>query len=233
MTDAKWNEEQWREHYEEVFAGGDRTLDFPSARHQAECFATCLKWSAPEPGSTALDFGCGWGQFSHMLASLGVHVTGAEYLESQVERLNKEAAKNPLLDFVEADLTKPDEWPFNDRYFDAVYAIEVLHLGYPVPQLLRLMWERVAPGGRLVGVVGNENSQIVRTMARNLGIQHVGISRYGMADLLRSLPGVADTRYAGLHHDASQKIEVFDSRRVHDNDDVQEPYRWAFVAVRS
>lgn len=102
----------------------------------------------PQAGPKVLDFGCGTGEFSRLLAGMGYQVVGSDishlFLHDALER----HGDVPHLSFVQSDAGP--HLPFRDGAFDAVAAINVVeHVEDPQPMLCQLA-RVVRPGGVLV-----------------------------------------------------------------------------------
>lgn len=80
----------------------------------------------PKPKARALDFGCGGGEFSIMLAKKGYDVTGTDYSATAVRLAEQNAQKAGLKNarFHCQDALKPD---LRSNYFDVIFSIHVLH----------------------------------------------------------------------------------------------------------
>jgi SAM-dependent methyltransferase len=74
--------------------------------------------------SLLLDVGCGYGQFTKMLADTGNEVIAIDMSTSSIELAYRNIGGNPNVHLVQCDLTK---LPFNRETFDFVFSIGVLH----------------------------------------------------------------------------------------------------------
>lgn len=98
----------------------------------------------PTAGLRVLDFGCGLGSLSELLAARGCSVTGAD---ASPEILAAARSRNPALSFVSVDEAPRDQ--------DVVTSMHVLgHVPDP-RETLRKMYDLLAPGGRIVFCVPN------------------------------------------------------------------------------
>jgi 2-polyprenyl-3-methyl-5-hydroxy-6-metoxy-1,4-benzoquinol methylase len=83
------------------------------------------RW-APQPGTRAIDFGCGGGQASMRLAEYGYSVVGVDYSETAIELARQNADDADLdIDFVVADVL--DLSDFDDDEFGLVVDNHCLH----------------------------------------------------------------------------------------------------------
>ena len=103
--------------------------------------------------STVLDLGCGTGTAARFIASeTAAHLVGAD---AAIGMLQRAQIKQPDFDLVNADA----RWlPFEDRIFDTVYSVYMLH---HIDDLERVLGEcyRVLKKGRLI-VVTSSHAQI-------------------------------------------------------------------------
>ena len=80
----------------------------------------------PKPKARVLDFGCGGGEFSIMLAKKGYDVIGTDYSATAIKLARQNAKKARLKNakFYCQDALKPK---LRHNFFDAVFSINVLH----------------------------------------------------------------------------------------------------------
>lgn len=124
----------------------------PYAPWILERFGFLLSGVRPRPCHRILDFGCGPGWASVMLAQMGCDVTGMDIAPGAVDIANQRAdlALNPgqrerctFRNFT------GDTIPFPDAYFDAVMILDAIH-HLPNPTALFREWARVlGPHGKL------------------------------------------------------------------------------------
>lgn len=100
------------------------------------------------PNSNILELGCGEGNDSIYFAEHGHEVIATDFADVLIEQ-NQERYKNPKLQFVSQDTSKP--FAFGDEQFDVVYARLSLH--YFSDDKTRQVFAEIArvlkPGGRL------------------------------------------------------------------------------------
>jgi SAM-dependent methyltransferase len=94
-----------------------------------------------------LDWGCGYGQISHLLLARGLDVASLEYIPEATEQGRRRLEHFPE---VEAIISPdPVRLPFDDATFDAVMSVGVLeHVAQPDASLDELR-RVLVPGGRL------------------------------------------------------------------------------------
>ena len=100
-------------------------------------------------GATVLDLGTGTGNLAELFARRGCRIWGLDF---SAEMLVRAAAKLPEATLGQADLRA--EWPQNfQRRYDAIVSAYTFHhftLPEKVRLVLRLLRDRLTPGGRLV-----------------------------------------------------------------------------------
>jgi SAM-dependent methyltransferase len=98
----------------------------------------------PLAGRRLLDFGCGHGMSSVVLARAGARVTAFDLSGGYLEEARRRAAANDVaIDFVRADGAR---LPFADAVFDAIWGNAVLH-HLDLTDAARGLWRVLRPGG--------------------------------------------------------------------------------------
>jgi SAM-dependent methyltransferase len=98
-------------------------------------------------GKRILEYGCGLGALTVLLAKSGARVTAFDLSEASVERAGERARLNGVLDRIEFHVAPGEALPFPDGSFDRVIGKAVLHHLDPVEgasELARVL----TPGGR-------------------------------------------------------------------------------------
>jgi SAM-dependent methyltransferase len=126
---------------------------------------------AGEHTDSVLDWGCGFGQVSHLLRERGVHVESFDYREGERPHVIQLEAFPEITAHVSGD---PVELPFPDDHFQAVLSCGVLeHVQYPEASLQEL--HRVLrPGGRLFIYKLPNRFSYLELLARMLGLYYHG-----------------------------------------------------------
>ena len=107
-----------------------------------------------QPGSTALEVGCGPGHMSLELARSGFHVTGLDVSRAALDVAEQLAGENPYLQgfgsvrYIQADF---QTWEAPARY-DAICFFLTLHHFSDVEGILDKVKRLLAPGGRIVAI---------------------------------------------------------------------------------
>ena len=100
-------------------------------------------------GKKVLEYGCGLGHISVLLAKSGAHVTGFDLSAESVTYGRKLAAANGVGDRIQFDVCPAEELIYPDDTFDIIFGKAVLHHLAPAvaqPHLLRVL----KPGGKAV-----------------------------------------------------------------------------------
>ncbi|MEU6011450.1 methyltransferase [Streptomyces sp. NPDC047453] len=132
----------WSEHYSD--GHGFRRLGEEEKRLIAE-------HAAPAPdGGQALDIGCGTGELSVYLTSLGYTVDGVDFAEGALERARAEHAETPGVRWLCLDVENDDLEQLAGEGYDLItLRLAVAFLGNPTATLLRLA-ELLTEDGRLI-----------------------------------------------------------------------------------
>lgn len=110
-------------------------------------------------GVHALDAGSGAGYLSHLLAQRGAHVTGIDISPRLVEIARAEDPDGAIT-YQVADLSQP--LPVYQGHFDLVTSYFVLNDVYDYRGFLTTLGSVLKPGGRLVLLMNNPYSLVVR-----------------------------------------------------------------------
>src|SRR5262249_47387866 len=94
--------------------------------------------------SKVLDYGCGRGEFTDYLASLGFEAVGVDVSQHAID-FNRHDF--PQLEFLELE---GDRAPFADEFFDAIWSSEVIEHVYDVHAVFAEFSRLLRPGGLLI-----------------------------------------------------------------------------------
>lgn len=122
------------------------------------------------PGADVLDWGCGYGQVSDLMAQRGLRVTSFEYDEA-----DKGLRPLPRYPHLSAHFSsEPVKLPFDDAQFDAVVSCGVLEHVPDPPGSLDELRRVLRPGGTVyVYNLANRRSYLER-IAKRLGMYYHG-----------------------------------------------------------
>ena len=107
-----------------------------------------LGLTAPAPGMSALDVGCGPGTYHAVLCAAGVRVTACDASPGMVKEVRARAAKGGLA--VDATVGDAEALAFRSAAFDLVFANHMLYHVADQTAALREMHRVLRPGGRVV-----------------------------------------------------------------------------------
>jgi 2-polyprenyl-3-methyl-5-hydroxy-6-metoxy-1,4-benzoquinol methylase len=111
-------------------------------------------------GLTVLDAGCGEGYLSRILAAHGAHVTGMDISPRLIEIARAKSPEDAITYGV-ADLSRP--LPDLRGHFDLVASYFVLNDVYDYRGFLATLASALKPGGRLILLMNNPYSFVVRS----------------------------------------------------------------------
>jgi len=216
----------WTDYYAQVARQGCDTLDFSTARQQMETWFAALKLAGEVQGRRVLDVGCGRGQFTALLHTLGADL--AYGVDATPELVFDARQRWPGCDF---DVLELDDLRYlKPGRFDLVTCLEVLHVAERASDAVVDLWRLVAPGGRMVVALWNLDSPF-----QDVELWHPpdapwsGLDEAAINPTLRRMAGLVSWRVQGLHVADDQRVEVFDSRRNFD----PMPLSWLVVGVKS
>ncbi|GAA2218811.1 class I SAM-dependent methyltransferase [Streptomyces nogalater] len=150
--------EQWEEHY----------LDGKGFRRVGERERALLAERTPAPGGgRALEVGCGTGELTVYLASLGYRVDAVDFAGSALARAREEHADVAGVRWLRLDIERDDPAPLHEEGYDLV----VMRLVYPFVRdryrVLHGLGERLRERGALV---------VITPVAANTPAQRRGIA---------------------------------------------------------
>ncbi len=198
-------EEFWHDYYNKVATEGRPWLDFSNERVQSQHFALALEAAGAIQGRRCLDIGCGWGQVSESFHSLrAAEVTGIDLVAELIEA-NKTRA--PAIRWLCGSLSDPALESQLGTY-DIVFLIEVLQY-LPLRETLAQLWNRMAPGGRLVGIIPNADCPIVKRTMERFDDKYHAPTIAELSNALQSLDQVEVSLIRGAAFGADQRLTPY------------------------
>jgi ubiquinone/menaquinone biosynthesis C-methylase UbiE len=155
-----------------MVAAGRRDLDvnLRSGPQMREYLAIADR-IAREVGGEVLDWGCGFGQLSHLLRERGVAVTAFDYREGEPPHTVSLAQYPGVVAHVSGD---PVALPFADNSFEAVLSCGVLEHVQDPPGSLTELHRVLRPGGRLYVYKLPNRFSYLEAIARVAGLYYHG-----------------------------------------------------------
>ncbi len=195
-------QESWIDYYQRVYAAENTWLDYSNAHVQGQTFGIAIEAAGPIGGKRCLDIGCGRGQLSLAIAALQAsEVVGVDII---AESINDCRERYPHVRW-EAGSPENEEFCRTLGRFDVIFIIELLQL-VDWQKTLRILWDRVSPGGRIVAIVPNKDNAIVqKTIARFAG-SYVAPNPAELTALVDELPAVECWAYRGMDFQQDQRI---------------------------
>lgn len=162
----------WERYLDRNPRGGDINIRSGPQMREYEQIADRI---AAEHAGPVLDWGCGWGQVSHLLRRRDVDVVSFEYREGESHRI----VQLEHFPDVEAHVSgEPVALPFPDDHFEIVLSCGVLeHVQDPAASLTELH-RILRPGGRLFVYKLPNRFSYLELIARALGLYYHGKLRY-------------------------------------------------------
>jgi 2-polyprenyl-3-methyl-5-hydroxy-6-metoxy-1,4-benzoquinol methylase len=221
-------EQFWRDYYVEVVEKGNPWLDYSNERVQAQTFALALEAAGPVRSKQCIDIGCGWGDFCRTLSALQAStVTGVDIVP---ELVAQHTQRHPEIRWLCGSLQSRD---LIDQLvtYDVAFLLEILQL-VPLAETLRVTWDHLLPGGRIVAMVPNANCPIVSRTRERLG-SYAPPTLAQIDAAVSSLPEFQQLIYRGLSFAGDQTVVPYDvSPWKVSGGWSHEPNRIQFVALK-
>lgn len=101
------------------------------------------------PSQRLLDFGCGYGDTSVRLATVGYEVYGFDVSPANIDTARALSAQYGLEDRTRFSVQTAESLDYPDRFFDVIVGIDILH-HVDIPAAVRECLRVLAPGGHVV-----------------------------------------------------------------------------------
>jgi trans-aconitate methyltransferase len=135
MSEANWNADLYEGKHAFVWQYGEDIVELLS----------------PQSGERILDLGCGTGQLTEKIASLGAEAMG---IDSSAAMISKAEANYPHLQFSVADARNFQV----AQPLDAVFSNAALHWIKEADAVISCIWQALKPGGRFVAEFGGKGN---------------------------------------------------------------------------
>ena len=195
-------EDYWATYYRGVVEGGAPWLDYSNGRVQAQTFALALEGAQHQGELAPAASDVQAAQAVHGAGALGaVEPTGMDIVPELIARL---AESHPTHRWICGSPTDEALLASLDS-FDVVFAVEVLQ-AVPIGPVVQALWRRVAPGGRLVGVVANSQCPIVQRTQQRFPDHYLGLDVSAVASVIEQLGDVAAFGFRGMSFQEDQRL---------------------------
>jgi SAM-dependent methyltransferase len=128
-------------------------------------------------GKTVLDYGCGLGDNSVLLAVRGARVVGVDISAELLELARKRLEQHNLTQQVELKAGSAHDLPIEDESIDVVFGMAILHhldLGMASAEVFRVL----KPGGRAIFLEPVRNSKFVAFIRKMIPYKNPDVSPY-------------------------------------------------------
>jgi SAM-dependent methyltransferase len=122
------------------------TLENPHDWNHNRHYHKFLLSQLPPRLESALEIGCGSGEFCRLLASRSERVLGLDLSPGMLDLARARSAHYPNIEYLQADVLNHD---FGDEKYDCIASIATLH-HMPLRQILPKLRDRLKPGGKLL-----------------------------------------------------------------------------------
>jgi SAM-dependent methyltransferase len=218
----------WATYYDDVSRRGNAWLDYSNERVQAQTFGLALEAAGSVLGKQCVDFGCGHGQFCLALHALcAERVTGIDIVPDVIAHHQQAYPHVNWLcgSAVNADLALRVE-PYH-----VAFLLEVLQY-LPLAVAIDNVWERLLPGGRIVGVVPNAECEIVSRTRARFDSRYDPPSFAQLQAVLSDHPDLEHAAFRGLFFGANQRLVPYQVSPWRTSEWDGTPNRIQFVAIK-
>ncbi len=229
MNNLAEQQAYWQKYYQ-AFAGKNiRWLDLSNENVQLQTFCLALEAAGAIYDRRCLDGGCGNGQIALCLNALGAsEVTAVDLVEEFVQENRR---KNAQIYWLYGDLASE---PFCQTLgtFDRIFLLEVLQY-LPIQQTIPLLWNHLAPNGRLIGMVPNARCPMAAKTFERFDHHYIPLDPEALKELCEALPQLECWYMRGLSFQEDQRIVPYStSPWTIEPDWPDPPNRLLFVLVK-
>lgn len=206
-------QEYWHDFYKDYLSRAEPWLDYSidperAGLMQAMTFGVTLSAAGSVWGKSCLDVGCGKGHLSLALEAFGAReVVAVDYVEAGID---EQRAKHPhsRVCWTLGNVADP-HFVAGLGSFDIVFIVELIQY-LPYRAVLSQLWEKVKPGGRLVGVTPNGANKYVREAVNLYEGRYDPPTSTVLQEILQGLPEVALWGLMGMLWRPDQRLIAYD-----------------------
>lgn len=193
----------WQEYYEGEWANPSHESDYAAGAFRSFELGLFLQLAGDLGGVRVLDAGCGMGGVARTASHLGPNAVGVDYAKPAIDALSTTGDGH----FFVGDLEDQDAWPFAGT-FGLVVCTEALQCVRDPAAVIRGLWSKLDPGGRLICTMPNADCATNKpsTEGRPFSLA----TSTGLAAIASSLPGMRTFGLVGLAPKIDQRVVPFD-----------------------
>ena len=157
--------------------------DFYTSKHNfvTNYGESVVELLAPQAGELILDLGCGAGELTAKIATIGAKVYGIDFAPDMI---SKAQVKFPELEFKQHNAELP--FPFEER-FDAVFSNAALHWMINAEAVIKNVAQSLKPRGRFVFEMGGKGNVAAIIQALELAANDFNLTKLAIYNYFPSI----------------------------------------------